>query len=51
MRTSRKKKKNGNGRRSTKHQENTSILSFSAICQASALFSALVKGCDAHNEN
>jgi len=43
--------KKSKGRRGSKSQENTSILSFSAICQASALFKAIAKGCDAHNEN
>jgi hypothetical protein len=43
--------KKSKGRRGTKSQENVSILSFSAICQASALFFAIAKGCDAHNEN
>jgi hypothetical protein len=38
-------------RRSTKTQENVSILSHSAICIAASLFKSLATRCDAHNEN
>jgi hypothetical protein len=43
--------KKSRGRRGSKTQENVSILSFSAICEAAALFFATAKGCDAHNQN
>jgi len=37
--------------RTTKSQENVSILSYSAICIAASLLRATAKNCDAHNEN
>jgi hypothetical protein len=37
--------------RSTKSQENVSILSYSAICIAASLLRATATHCDAHNEN
>jgi hypothetical protein len=48
MRTAKKKGRKG---RSTKTQENVSILSHSAICIAASLLRATVAKCDAHNEN
>jgi hypothetical protein len=37
--------------RTTKSQENVSILSYSAICIAASLLRATATKCDAHNEN
>ena len=42
---------NDNGNGGSKSQNNISYLSFSAICQASALFKASVSDCRADNDN
>lgn len=42
---------NGNGNGGSNSQNNISYLSFTAICQASALFKATVSDCRAGNDN